>query len=246
MEIDIGVVASSRQYFSWVHAAAAHRFCLLSKKTELLDITHIEHNRCFSIYGVIASVCFLESAINEFFEDICSASNSEELRSSIINEPAKKRIAQSWAIRGVEKFSILDKYLLALAALDLVLPDKGKRPFQDTMIVVELRNYLVHYKPESIIFGVTADKLDLLEAQKTVADKMARKLQGKFEKNKLFKDLGNDDFPDKLLGAGCAIWALMSCSEFVVDFYSKVGLVKKAEQISNKYCNDSNYKVDDN
>jgi hypothetical protein len=91
--------------------------------------------------------------------------------------------------------------------------DKGAAPYQDAWLLVQLRNALVHYKPEWIIGA----------APVAVRHEFEKKLANKFALNP-FTGAGNPFYPDKCLGHGCAKWSLMSSIAFINEFYVRLGM----------------------
>ena len=49
-------------------------------------------------------------------------------------------------------------------------------------------------------------------------------LKGKFPINKKYIKSGNKDFPDKMLGMGCAKWSLDSVNSFADEFFLRMGI----------------------
>jgi hypothetical protein len=83
-------------------------------------------------------------------------------------------------------------------------------PYQEVYLLVEARNALVHFRPQ------TVSQDDVMELEK--------KLMGKFKDNALLAGYGNPWFHSKMLGAGVALWAAEVSAKFVDDWISKMGL----------------------
>jgi len=115
------------------------------------------------------------------------------------------------------RYSILEKYQYFLILNGKEKFNTGENPFQDTQLLINLRNRFVHYEPESIIHmrsaGITQEDTHQVET----------KLKHKFEPIKLdsFKD--NNFYPDRCLSHGCAEWAVKTVLKFFKDFSTKSG-----------------------
>jgi hypothetical protein len=77
--------------------------------------------------------------------------------------------------------------------------------------VIALRNWSVHYRPQSY----SHDEPDL---RAKVEDARAR-----IAENALMAGSNNPWFPDKALGAGCARWVVQTVRAFVDEFVDAVG-----------------------
>ena len=200
----------SRAYFSAYHFWAAKHFLDLATKIEENGkdepVFSIEH-RAYVHNSVLSSVAFLDAAINELFQDAHDEHQSyiKGLDAQIIKELAK-HWADTELKRKYEK--TLQKYQQALIIAGKEAMIEGQTPFQDAYLVVLLRNFLTHYKPKSIGGDVT--------------HKLEDKLRGKFPLNIKYKKYGNEDFPDKMLGMGCARWSLKSVKNFADEFFIRI------------------------
>jgi hypothetical protein len=97
---------------------------------------------------------------------------------------------------------MFEKFDLALVFTGQERFNHGGAPHQDAALLVRLRNYLVHYKPEGVSVALP--------------HKLGEALSGKFPGSGLMQGSGNPWFPDHSLGAGCAMWALRSARAFAV------------------------------
>ena len=168
---------------------------------------YAEH-RAYVVGSVFSSVAFLEAAINELISD---ASNLRQNVEPALGTENTDWLAALWDTGYAERARLLDKYQLVLRGSGRAMFDKGSNPFQDAADVVKLRNELIHYKPEFL----SADD------EKHWSQRLGRKLTP----NPLFPaGPGNPEFPDKLLGHGCAQWAVSSCLAFADQFYTRIGL----------------------
>lgn len=209
----------TRTYFSIQHIQSAALFCRLCKKTEdkyndvyIPDLS--TELKAYVTSTVFTCASFLEATINELF---CDASDSPKKLEFLGNK--RKLLANMWSmdIPRTASYKITEKYQIALTLLDKPLFDKGQTPFQDVSALINLRNALIHYEPESFVcnIGKKTENKDL--------DKISKQLINKFDESKLFKNSGNYYFPNKCLGYGCAKWAVLYCIKFVDEFSEKIG-----------------------
>jgi hypothetical protein len=155
------------------------------------DIKH----RAYVLTAVISAACFVEAMVNELFQD---AHDSHGTTGDGYIAPLSSRTRESmgewWESSGQGFEKVLEKYQLLLDFAGKPRLDKGKQPLQDAHLLVDLRNTLVHYRPETI----AAD----------VVHRLYTRLHPKnFADNALMAGSGNPWWPDHALGAGCAEWA---------------------------------------
>ena len=150
----------------------------------------IEH-RTNVMMSVIASASFIESFINEVYEDLAEDRRPEG-RYDTITARAQQIVVQYWKAQG-ERDRTLAKYQMLLVACDATPFDTGSAPYQDVQLLLKLRNKLIHYRPETLI----ADEDYRLQG----------KLRDKFPGCALLHGSGNPWWPDHCLGFGCAAWA---------------------------------------
>ncbi len=112
-------------------------------------------------------------------------------------------MAELWHI--TDRGPVLSKYQLLLVSAERQRMDLGVQPYQNAKLLIELRNALVHYQPESVESGV--------------GSKPAKNLHGKFAENALMAGADNGWWPDHALGAGCAQWAV-DAAEALADAVS--------------------------
>lgn len=166
-------------------------------------------HRSFVTSSLLSSACALESTINEWF------SYPEEIASR--PRPATGlRIQRLWAL-GIPRtasFQILQKYQIGLALTGSSEFDEGSEPFQSARLLVELRNWLVHYEP-------TWEPVPAHESSgEFPPHKLMRRLRGKFAENPLcHKDA--PFWPYKCLGAGCARWAAEAAHQLMDAFFER-------------------------
>jgi hypothetical protein len=200
-----------RTYFSSYHLWAAKKFTevcgeiedsLVGKKP--FDFEH----RAYVTATIISAVAFLEASINEVFQDAF-----DEQTSYVANLSSETRglMKDFWGeTEGTRKSTarILEKYQCALHFANVDKFNQGKSPYQDVLLVIDLRNELVHYKPKSLGGDST--------------HRLQNTLKGKFPENRLMAGSGNPFFPDKCLGKGCAKWAVDSSRKFADEFFKRI------------------------
>jgi len=169
------------------------------------------HHRSYAIGAVVSAACFLEAAINELY--LAAVDKNPNV---IPSEHDREVLASVWDdLEGQARSSILTKYQLALALTRRARFDTGANAFQDAENVVNLRNALVHYKPEWS---------NALKKHQTLANR----LRGKFGQNPLLPRQGSIEFfPHRCLGYGCAKWAADSALRFYSEFTQRMGLPQR-------------------
>lgn len=146
------VTIVNRTYFSiqYIQSAAYFaRSCAAIEKTH--DGKYSEElftqHRAYVIGAIFGAVSFLEATVNELFKDTVENPHGpiKELKRDAI-----ERMATMWKLQ-VERQSILNKFQIALLLAHKKVFDIGKEPYQSVNLLVELRNTLVHYKPEPFV-----------------------------------------------------------------------------------------------
>jgi len=56
-------------------------------------------------------------------------------------------------------------------------------------------------------------------------------LRPKFLPNKMMEGSGNNFFPDKALGKGCAEWSLQSVKDFADEFFEKMNIEPNYQKV---------------
>lgn len=173
-------------------------------------ITSAEENahRSCVIGGIMSIIASLEATINEF---LIEAKDSQEKWLKQITV-----LLNNWEIIESGKTfldllknkNILEKYQMTCRALRIPTFKAGENPYQDIAHFIELRNALVHYKPE------------WSEAPK-ISAKLEDNLRNDFSLNPFSKS--SRFFPTKCLSHGCIKWGLDRCESFIREFYAKIG-----------------------
>lgn len=220
MNTTIFASSTSRHYLSISHLSAAALFSQRASKLEptltlgdsASDTGLREHHACV-VTSIMLSVAFLEAVINELWAD---CSEDFELRRT--NElPSREVMAALWRRSPLKRSTTLEKFELALEINKKPALPRDATPYQDVKLLIDLRNALVHYEPETI-FNFSTNNED-----KIPEHIFEKKLRGRFELNRLTGP-GNSFYPDKVLGAGCACWAVASAVAFADSFFERLGV----------------------
>ena len=215
----------SMQYFAKNYIESSMIFSRNAQIVELketFDYYDRSNHQANVIGSVLFSVLYLESTINEFYINVTDYIdfNSDKKAKN------KKIINEFWNSGKFVNFSILEKYQYALILMDCDKFNVTVSPYQNINILISLRNYLVHYKPDWV-------ELKNDENNKVQIVNLEKKLIGKFDINKIAK-VYNDFFPNKYLGYGCTEWAISNSIQFVNDFYNKLDSEYIYKEIINK------------
>ena len=154
--------------------------------------------------SLISSVACVEANINEFFSNAHDRIISP---TSILTEDVLGNLGSKWEDQKVRRLPSLDKYQTALAAANLPALDAGRVPFQDVKLLIQLRNSMVHFKPQ-------------LQEAGAMDRKVETALRGKFETNPLATQ---KLFPYYLLSFSAARWAANATLKFVREFRLRIG-----------------------
>ena len=105
--------------------------------------------------AILSSVAFLETTVNEVFQD---AHDNSPSRIAAFTPGAHGVMLGIWALSEEDgKHSkTLSKYQLALRLAGQTEFLKGEDPYQSAALLIELRNFLTHYKPKSLGIGEAA------------------------------------------------------------------------------------------
>lgn len=225
----------SRSYLSISHLSAAALFAHKAYEIEQqfkpgddgADHASREH-RAYVASSVMLSAAFLEATINELFSDC-----AEGPKARFDPMPATALMATMWnrGIPRTARYSIIEKYDIALEFNGKSPFNQGANPCQDTKLLIELRNALVHYEPETVLAAATPslDRSDI--------HKFEKRFKGKFGLNPL-TGVGNAFYPDKLLGSGCAKWAVKTSVAFADEFFSSLEVKATYEHVRETYLNE--------
>jgi hypothetical protein len=203
------IVILKRAYLSSWHLNSA---IILSNNAANIESNHEGRNQfnvdhaSYVVASIMSSIAFIESAINEIYEDIEDEHGG--VYTKPIKEDTKEKMKAKWG--KLERERILKKYQKALEFSDIQIFIEHDYPYKDTDLAIKLRNQLVHYKPET--FGGGAEH------------NLESELESRFELNPLMSNPTNHFFPDKCLGYGCAKWVLRSCLSLADDYIISLNL----------------------
>jgi hypothetical protein len=186
---------------------------------------------------VFAAVAFLEALINETFlravkpDDvlqqlspnvIASMARAWKYKVNWGKEPMLRDFVTKKDTRCPERWYTLNKYQLALYFADI---PPYKRPFvkngkfwKDIDLLIELRNALIHHKPESVSFPPTGDPY---QAETTRNTSLLQELNKRNFTNALWPGEGS---LLTLLGSKCASWAVILIGTIAREFRDRMPL----------------------
>lgn len=190
------------------HLFASHHFADLACELEkasggTADADILRRHRAYVTGAVLSAAAFLEASINELYI---------EVQDHVGNGASGRRVlalpAHFWS--SVARPPILHKYQLALVVADAEPFDEARSPFRDADALVALRDALVHGRIE---WRDSHGRRQNLE----------RRLRAKFKHNALAGE-GEPEFPDRLLGAGCAMWGVRVAERFSNEFCHRMAI----------------------
>ncbi len=206
-------VVLMRAYFSSYHLWGARHFTQLAQD---IENQHSGDTPTFNVKlqayvtnAVLSAVAFLEASINEVYDDV-----ADEHPGYVdpLSPETKRLLAGLW--ERVERWPILEKYQAALLCSGIEPFEKGKPPYQDAKLLIDLRNQLLHARPKT---RATGD-----------VDKLSKSLKPRFKPSRLMENAGNPYFPSHCLGAGCAGWAVVAAQAFADEFFHRFGIHQRA------------------
>lgn len=167
-----------------------------------------EH-RAYVSSAILLAVAFLEANINELFSDC-----ADNVKETLDQFPAGHDMGLLWrnGVPRTAKYRLLEKYNKALELNGKQLLDTKNPVIKDIELLTQLRNALMHYEPETVI-TYSSNGLGGTEQHK-----FEQKFKGKFMLNPLTGE-GNAFYPEKLLGCGCATWAIKTALAFTDVFF---------------------------
>ena len=185
----------------WLLWAAVHH-ALLARSIEDLRPDgrrepFLEH-RAYVMASLTSTASFVESFINELFQDVADqaiglmAGDFNRQVTMPLSQPTRTAMVAYWtATKG--RRGTLEKYAELLKCAGVGPVDPGTRA--DARVVIEIRNTLLHFRPED---HFRADKARQLEAE------LRRR---KVAPNPLVGPAQRAYWPEHALGSGLAGWA---------------------------------------
>lgn len=214
-----------RDCFSVRYIEAAALLCRLGyaiekeyEETGEISPESLLRHDAFILNSLFSSVAFLESTVNELYSD---AADNAYFFTDEENEALLKKIGDKWNNENYfDRTPMINKYQKILEIAGKPLFDEQHPALANIRNLMEIRNYLMHYRREWIIIqdeGVPDAR------KETKGEKFEKILKNKFLKNPL-APAGLPYFPDKCLGHGCAEWAVLNSLEFTGEFFSRLDL----------------------
>ena len=212
--ISVGVMMAAvkvgqRSYLSSWMLRAAKRFTAQAQAIETEhpgDWTKGEQHVDLVMAAVLNAVAFIEAMINEVFTD--AADDNGDL--TPLNSANTRVMADWWREFDDGRVRTLTKYQQLLTFAGKPKLDTGAEPYQSAQALIDLRNAIVHYRPETI----WSDEVH----------RLTRRLQGRFVSNALLHPSTDLRWPNGLLGAGCARWSHESAQRLTDRVLDTVGV----------------------
>ena len=214
------VVAKMRTHYSISHMWSAAYLTRCAAKIESdykggFTETLFYRHRAYVTAAIASAVAALEAAANELF---CDAADNHTIQLAPLGADTIALYADMWR-RGVPRtarYSVTDKFDIAIALAKRPPLDAGASPYQDVATLVAVRNALIHYEPVWMTAGVPETPLGGQHP-------FEKRLAGKFALNPL-TGAGNPFFPDKCLAHGCAEWGVQNAIAFADLAFARLGL----------------------
>lgn len=175
-------------------------------------------HRSLAVATVFSAVAFLEAYVNEVYRDathVCEGGPGDVryrlqgLSEENITRLASKWTTDIWPTSGAgESYGLPKKYQSALKCVGQPrFNEETDLLFIDTRSLIQLRNALVHFTPETF---------EIREPHQLEA-----LLRDRFEPSPIH---GDPWYPNKCLGAGLSRWAYKQSIDFVTDWVRRMGL----------------------
>jgi hypothetical protein len=170
--------------------------------------------------SIVASVAFLEAMVNELYQDAADGHAPEGGHITPLSLKCRELLAELWQSTSSGRLEVIEKYERLLIFADAPPLDRGGQVYENTLLVLRLRNAIVHFRPEDRSAEDELDKLQKGLHQRAFAD------------NALMVGSGNPWWPDKALGFGAAEWAhrsVQALADHVSDAIGIVPIYRKVE-----------------
>jgi hypothetical protein len=217
--VGLSASVSVRDYMAGQHLWNARREAWLCQQREdaLLSEGNVDRrHRSHAITAVLSSIAFLEAVVNEVWQDAADSKPGEHTpRTDGIPDDAMATMRELW--NGKENaermMSLLSKFQVPLVCAGHERMETGAEPYQSADVLVDLRNALVHFKPQWWHDDASGEA------------KFVARLRGKITQARENRQpIGQPWYPNKVLGAGCADWACSSAITFAKDWHTRMGL----------------------
>ena len=230
-----GFTLQSRHPLSVDHIRSAAYHARAARALEREEIAlpgqadYVGH-RATVIAAVLCATSFVESAVNEMFED--AIDNEFALRERGLTPEGIAAIGRTATGLGDARIPALQKYQLALAVCEEEPFESDAAEFAEVRSVFWLRNRLVHYSPEWDVI-MSPDEIKPLEYERRFKGKFPESpfaQQARLEREEL-RLSGKEVpfFPTRCLSHGCAAWAVRSVLGFSDTFHERLGITPRYE-----------------
>jgi len=208
-----------RHYFSYSHLQAAKRAARRAEAVEQqgdrVQQDELDH-RADVITAIVSAALYLEAAVNEVFQDASDelAHPPHSLRGVRVTADRVALLRAFWAATSDgQKVRTLAKYQLLVHAMGGLPLDEAGITWQRAQTVIVLRDYLVHYRPESV--------------SRAVEHRFTRRLAGYRITDNPLAGEGHPWWPERALGSALGHWCVDAATTFVGDVSSRTGLLKQ-------------------
>jgi len=185
-------------------------------------------HEAFIFNAIFSTVAFLESTINELYSD---AADNAYFFVDEKNEMLLKTIGEKWRNENYfDRTQMLNKYQKILEIAGKPRFDADHPAFSNVRDLIEIRNYLMHYRREWV---VVEDGQSAGPRQETRVEKLENLLRHKFVENPLAQK-NRPFFPDKCFGHGCAEWAVVNSLSFTDQFFERLELPPPYDGVKNE------------
>ena len=214
LEEEVGELIDARERLYRQHIYTAHLFAERAQALESGAAGEVSsedkwRHRAYVTGTIFGSAAFLEASVNELYAELQNLGQSGSPRL-----PARALALLSRVWPEVAGSPILHKYQVALSLADADSYDESKPPYVDADSMLRLRDALLSGTPD---WEDKRGKLQTLE----------KRLRTKFAPNALAPPK-SAWFPDRCLGAGCALWAVKTVQAFSDDFCHRMGIPARA------------------
>jgi hypothetical protein len=203
-----GIQVKVKSNFAIHHFFTSVYFLRQVKKIEesntILDPSQDIQYRSYVCGSILSTLAGFESAINELYTDAADQ-NPHNLKG--LKQQTVERLARLW--KTVERLPTLEKY-------EIVLIEAEKTTFQGTHLrsnaeyAQDLRNALMHYKPE-------------WDNEQKIGKRFEKQYNKKFKLNP-YASKSQAFFPHRCLSYDCAKWVFTSIINYLDEFYSELDI----------------------
>jgi hypothetical protein len=158
----------------------------------------------YALSTILSSTAALEGYVNEIFVD----------RSTHFPEYNQQLIDDIWAIK--ERRRIIEKYNFVLSLKDKGRFETKQKYYKDAELLIDLRNALVHFKPE-------------WSHEKGKHKELMTRLNNKFPSSPFYK-AALTVFPDSFMSYGCAKWSVTTTVNFIGKFSEMADIENKLDK----------------